>query len=365
MNKTCLIYNFAQHYRENIFRLLDQELSVDFVFGDKYLDVKKMDYSSLSNFKKEVKNIKLIGHLTFQMGVIKLLRLEYKVFIILGDLHSISTWLLLVFAKFTRKDIYLWSHGFYGRESILKKVIKRCFFGLASGTFLYGNYARELMIKAGLDKKKLHVIYNSLNYDVQLPIREKLVLNDIYYTHFNNSYKNLIFVGRLTAEKKLEFILEALSILRSQGYFLNITFVGSGTQIKKLSMLSGQLALNESVWFFGPCYDEEMLAQLIYNADLCVSPGNVGLTAIHSMMYGTPVLTHSQFSMQGPEVEAIEKERTGYFFKNNDLNSLVESIKDWFGLCIDREIIRKNCFQIIDEKYNPHKQLEVFKKVLC
>lgn len=45
--KLCLIYNFAQHYRTSIFKLIDQEYDCDFFFGDSYLNVKKMDYSQL------------------------------------------------------------------------------------------------------------------------------------------------------------------------------------------------------------------------------------------------------------------------------------------------------------------------------
>ena len=45
--KLCILYNFAQHYRSEIFQLLDKEYDCDFYFGDKYLDVKKMDYSLL------------------------------------------------------------------------------------------------------------------------------------------------------------------------------------------------------------------------------------------------------------------------------------------------------------------------------
>ena len=51
-HKICLIYNYAQHYRIGIFKLLDQELSCDFYFGDQMDDVKKLDYSELKNFKK-------------------------------------------------------------------------------------------------------------------------------------------------------------------------------------------------------------------------------------------------------------------------------------------------------------------------
>ena len=71
--KICLIYNYAHHYRTDIFCLLDKEFSIDFVFGDKYLDVKKMDYSLLDNFKKEVKNKVLFKKpIYYQTGVLRL-----------------------------------------------------------------------------------------------------------------------------------------------------------------------------------------------------------------------------------------------------------------------------------------------------
>ena len=56
------------------------------------------------------------------------------------------------------------------------------------------------------------------------------------------------------------------------------------------------LNLQDQIWFYGACYDESKLGELIFNADLCVSPGNVGLTAVHSMGYGTPVITHNNFA---------------------------------------------------------------------
>lgn len=71
--------------------------------------------------------------------------------------------------------------------------------------------------------------------------------------------------------------------------------------------------LANNIWFYGACYDEIKNAALIYNADLCVSPGNVGLTAMHSMVFGTPVITHNDFKWQMPEFEAIEPGKTGDF----------------------------------------------------
>ena len=69
MKKVCIIYNFAQHYRASIFSLMDKEFDCDFVFGDKYLDVKKIDYSLLSNVH-EVRNIDFHG-IKWQVGALK------------------------------------------------------------------------------------------------------------------------------------------------------------------------------------------------------------------------------------------------------------------------------------------------------
>ena len=87
MKKICLIYNYAHHYRTNIFTLMDKELPIYFYFGDKYLDVKKMDYSLLNNFRKEVRNLTFIFKpIYFQVGVLKLLfNRDYKLFLMLGE----------------------------------------------------------------------------------------------------------------------------------------------------------------------------------------------------------------------------------------------------------------------------------------
>ncbi len=361
--RICLIYNFAQHYRTNIFTLMDKELPIDFIFGDKHSDVKKMDYSLLNNFKKEVKNRTFIKKpLTFQSGIIPLLK-DYSTFIMLGDLHCVSTWIMLIMANFSKRKIYLWSHGWYGRESAIKTIIKKVFFSLASGTFLYGNFARQLMIKEGLKESKLHVIYNSLCYDEQIKIRKELRPSTIYRNYFKNDFYNLVFIGRLTDIKRLDLLLMAIAALKLQYINVNLTIIGNGTKKEELTAQSKQLGLKR-VWFYGECYNEKELSDLIYNADLCVSPGNVGLTAIHAMMYGTPVLTHNDFPNQMPEFEAIIDGVTGLFFEYEDSDSLAENIKRWFTIAPERDYVREKCFEVIDTKYNPHVQLETLQKYL-
>jgi glycosyltransferase involved in cell wall biosynthesis len=83
------------------------------------------------------------------------------------------------------------------------------------------------------------------------------------------------------------------------------------------------------------------------------------------MMYGTPVITHNDFTKQGPEFEAIQEGATGAFFKRNDIESMVTCIRQWFEKYPRKtDDLRQNCYKIIDEKYNPHYQIAVFRKFL-
>jgi hypothetical protein len=96
-----------------------------------------------------------------------------------------------------------------------------------------------------------------------------------------------------------------------------------------------------------------------------VSPGNVGLTAIHALSYGTPVITHDDYKHQMPEFEAIVPGKTGAFFIANDLNSLRFEIESWLDLhSVKDEKLIEDCFKIIDNKYNPNFQISVIKSVL-
>lgn len=343
---------------------MDRELPCDFYFGDSRPGkIEPIPYEEFKHFKGEFHNVS-IGPFYWQKGALKLLKSDYTDLITPGDSYCLSTKMMLLFAKRRKKNIYLWTHGAYGDEKGFKKWMCIRSKAKAKGVFLYGEYAKDILIKWGVPESKLHVIYNSLSYDEQLPLRNSIKPSDFYLKHFNNANSNIVFIGRLTAVKKLDQILKAVALLKEKGFLFNVTFIGDGTERRKLELLTNELGLQDCVWFYGACYDEQQIAEFLYNADLCVSPGNVGLTAMHAMTFGCPVISHDNFPMQMPEFEAIEKGKTGDFFKENDINSLAEAIKRWQTNSPDREEIRKACYKVIDEKYNPHVQIETLRNAI-
>ncbi|MGN6602367.1 MAG: glycosyltransferase family 4 protein [Ginsengibacter sp.] len=345
---------------------MDEELRCDFYIGANiFYSIKLMTYETLKGFKKRLKFSSLLGNFYWQEGSVLLSFRGYKHYILTGDPYCISTWVIMVLNKLTFKKTYLWCHGWYGDENWLKKIFKMIFFGLSDKVFLYGEYARDLMVREGFNPKKLVPLYNSLDYNKQVGIRARLRNSNVYKQHFQNSFPVLIFIGRIQAIKKIEHLIQAMVRINEGANKCNLVVVGKDVEGVNLQEMVNSYNLDKFVWFYGPCYNEEIIAELIFNADLCVSPGNVGLTAIHSLVYGTPLLTHGNFKKQMPEFEAIQEGETGGFYKENSIEDLAEKILKWcWGDKPRRSLIREKCYSIIEKKYNPNVQINIIKSTI-
>jgi glycosyltransferase involved in cell wall biosynthesis len=345
---------------------MDEHLRCDFYIGDQtFSPIKLMNYKELKGFKKILPFIKLYKNFYWQKGALNLSWKPYKNYIITGEPYCLSTWFVLFSNKLLRKKSFLWTHGWYGDETFVKKIIKKLFFRLSYKVLLYGDYARNLMIKECFNSDKLVCIYNSLDYDTQLKVRANLNYSSIYKDHFKNGYPVILYIGRIQKTKKIDLLIDALHRLNSNGINCNLIIIGEETDDCNLHEAVSNYQLEDNVWFYGPSYDENILGNLVYNASVSVSPGNVGLTAMHCLIYGLPLITHNNFPNQGPEFESIKPGITGDYFIENSAEALYTKIKYWININNDkRNVVRKSCYEEIKGRYNPHKQIDILKKLL-
>ncbi len=366
VRKICFIGNMASHYRKEIYIEMDSVFDIDWYFGRPFDGIKGMDISMLKNASILEREYEINTNTYSLHGMSELIG-KYQVVIMTGEPAIISTWtLLLRYRLFNRNHkVYFWTHGWYGKEGILKRLVKKIYFKLASGIITYGEYARNLMIAEGFSKEKVWAIHNSLAYSEHVNIRENLKPSNLYPDHFKNNNKVLLFIGRLTKVKRLDLLIEVVSILKERGEFYNLVLIGDGPERHCLEDIVHSRNIEKEVWFYGASYNERDNAELIYNADLCVSPGNIGLTAIHVLTFGTPAATHNDFPYQMPEFEAIQEGLTGFFFKKDDVEDMVFQITHWFSIHKgDREMVRSLCFEEIDEKWNPKFQINLLCNIL-
>lgn len=366
MKRTCFVFNIAPQYVKASYILFDKEFDTRWCFGSNDTNIKEMDHSLL----KDVKVYPTIRHFkSYRLKGISEVAKDKNIgtYILLGEPGCLSMWALpfLIRRHNSSAKIFFWSHGWYGKESKLKVLIKKFFFTKADGVLLYGNYAKNLMIKEGFNKDSLFTIHNCLDYDYQVCLRNKLQPSNIYKDHFGNNYPILIFIGRLTPVKQLDMIIDAVSLLDRKGQQFNVVYVGDGSERERLEKKVYESGLENRVWFYGECYDDKENAELIFNADICVAPGNIGLTSMHSLVFGTPVITHNDFKWQMPEFEAIIPNETGIFFKRNDVGDLALKIEEWYNVKKDkRDEVRLACYKEIDENWTPQFELNVLKKII-
>ncbi len=361
-----MIFPYAAAYREPVYSLLDKEVDCIFHFcSNTDTTLKQMDYNVLNDYRFDIKEKIIHGQWRVFEGMKRIEFEKDDVIVCPGNIRYLSIWSLLLKNKLRKRNrVILWTHGAYGRESRMQFIIKRLFYRLADHVFLYGDYAKDIFLRHHImDERKITVVWNSLDYDKQIKYRTK-ECDNIIQGHFNNDYPTILFIGRLTYEKKLDMLVEALHRLEYRDEYYNCVFIGKGEASEDILRAADKYGLASRVWLYGACYDDEEMFPLLNNADLCVSPGNVGLTAIHVMTYGIPVISHDDYSHQGPEFEAIKEGETGSFYKKDNLDSLVDCISKWFKNAPSKDKVRRNCYSVIDNYYNPHVQVSIIKSIL-
>lgn len=364
--KVCCIFNYAPHYRFPIYSLMDKELCCDFYFGDREKGaIKKLDYSALKGFKKEVKNTWILNTtFIWQYGVWHLIFKKYKYYIITGQPNILSDWVLMILGKILGKKVMVWSHGMKSNPDNKAHWFEINFYRLCHKALLYGNHSRNIMIRRGFKPEKLVCIYNSLDNAKHLQLRKKLTESEILKNHFKNSDPVIVYVGRIQHSKKLEVLVDLVERLNENNKPCNLLFIGKDLKDNRVKEKAKETSISERIWFYGPCYDEALLGSLIYNSNVCISPGPIGLTAIHVLSFGTPAISNDNFYEQMPEHEVIQEGVTGSFFIEDSLQDLYEKTLPWLDVNPEqRTQIRKNCYRVIDERWNPNYQLEVLKMV--
>ncbi len=366
--KLCCVFNYNPLYRWPIFHAMDDEFDCDFFFGDTvHQNIQNFDPNKLRGFRHYIIT-KKIGKrgFVFHKNIKDIFSKQYTHYLLTGNSSYGVNWLVLLYAKLFKIKVYLWTHGIHSSTSSKKgKFVNKLFFKYVDGIFLYGEYAVPYMIDIGCKQEKLHIIHNSLDTNLQTDIYNSISPDDVYSSHFGNHRPNVIYLGRIQKRKKIDELIKAIALCKNAGEFINLTLVGPQEDDDSIFQQVKELKIDNQLWLYGPCYDEEHIAKLLYNADVFVCPSAVGLSCIHSLSYGTPVVTNDDFENQMPEFEAIQEGVTGSFFKNTDVQDLANKITFWIHRNKEEKLItRKAARREILKAWSVDYQINVFKSVL-
>lgn len=372
MQKIVFFSNIFPQYRKNIWIKLLRSCAYDLqifydtkaLYGIESVNPLEIEGNNANLFK--IKNILMFKRVVWQSGVIKkCLKSDFNKAMFLGEMNILSTWIASIICLIKKRKIIYWTHGLYGNEGFIKKYFRLKFLQLADHLLVYENRSKKLLINEGFKTKNISVIYNSLDFETQKKYFQKLesINSKERLRLFKNNYPTIFFLGRLTKQKKIDLLVKSILKLKKTKSNYNLLIIGDGPEKKKLVSLADILINEGQCLFTGEIFDENEISKLIYNSDLCVSPGNIGLTAIHSLSYGIPVATHDDFSTQMPEAESIVNYENGILFKKDSIDDMVDKIQFWFKFN-HKKLPKSKIRFIVDKKYNPNYQIKVFNRIL-
>jgi glycosyltransferase involved in cell wall biosynthesis len=350
------------HYRSGLVRELRRSIHAEYHFfadtQDREGRIPALDFGGSADFIHSPFS-RVLKRIVWQPQAVRIAWSgTYTCCVFMGDAAWLSTWIAAALARLRGRRVLFWTHGWMRRDRGVKKYVRLAFYGLADGLLLYGEQAARIGADLGYSPQKLHVMFNSLDFDAQQALTTKISIADVTALRvrlFGDAETPVVIAtARLTAVKRFDLLIEALDIVNRKFRRTNLLVVGDGPERKHLEVIAASTQVKCA--FVGTCYEESRLAAYFLAANVTVSPGNVGLTCMHSLGYGVPVITHDDPSDQMPEWEAIEIGVTGDVFRKGSVVDLAQKIEKWTRTSFPLDAIRRRCRSAIETKYHPKMQ---------
>ena len=350
-----LIEPVLAHYRRDLYEKFIKSDHCDFkiVGGKDYQGIKSLQndqymtliYTSMGIFKHRFYYLRRSIRYTFSI--------RPDVIICSGvDFHLIHTLIIyFIYHIILRRDFYWWSHGTTGNQGKIGQFMRKFFYRSSSGVFVYSMTGKDNLLSMGVKPNNIQVVNNSINKS-----EYGYLSSDYSYKTPENGTFSILFCGRITKEKKLEVLLQALAYMK-QKYALQLRckIVGGGGY-DFLQKMADELDILDIVDFVGEKYGEELF-KYFQSANIFIYPGGIGLSLLQALSFGLPVITTDNIHLHGPEIELILPGKNGDFFQDGSYKNLAEKIIYWKEkISESEEEIRTECINVIEEKgYLPEK----------
>lgn len=135
--------------------------------------------------------------------------------------------------------------------------------------------------------------------------------------------------ARLSPEKGIEFLINALALLSNRGLTLELRLAGDGPQRETLEKLSAELGVSNNVTFLGNLAERQIVDELT-EADIFVLPSlaeGVPVSLMEAMAIGVPVIATN---IAGTS-ELVEEGKNGILVRPTDAEALANAIANIVG----------------------------------
>ena len=198
----------------------------------------------------------------------------------------------------------------------------------------------------GFPREKIFVAHNS----VALPPTSSVPARPSTF----NLRPYILFVGRLQARKRVDYLLRACAQIDSKP---RLVIVGDGPERVALESMAQETY--PSAEFIGAKHGAE-LKPYFTEADLFVLPGTGGLAVQEAMSYGLPIIVAQGDGTQ----DDLVRKGNGWQIQPDNFDALVSTMKDALSDVARLRRMGEESYRIVKEEINIEKMVETFVNAL-
>lgn len=240
--------------------------------------------------------------------------------------------------------------GFF-RIEYLKKEMLYAYYSAAK-LICVSEHTASLIRQAAPRLKNLYVIPNGVDF-ARFTLRPKAA-----------KPTKLIYIGYLIPHKGVQVLLEALSLLKKEGFGLQLSVVGSGSYLPELKHIRNKLDLVDEVQFLGE-KSATRVAELLCEHDAMVHPSfmeSFGIVLVEALAAGLPVVSTFNGGAEG-----IIDPSVGILVQPRDPLALAKGIKELLARweSYKPEELRAYAEQRFSIASVANQTIELYRSVLC
>lgn len=227
--------------------------------------------------------------------------------------------------------VVLWGHGFSKSEAGWRRRLRDRVGVLADSVMFYNRAAAGRFSEVSGRTDDVFVALNTLD---TAPIsqaeswwRDNPAELDAFKASHAIDGPMILFVSRLLEDNKIDTLFAAAAKLAPDFPSLKIAVVGGGPDRERLQRRAQELGVADRVLMPGPVYEERELAPWFLASSVFCYPVNIGLSILHAMAYGLPVVTSDDIPSHNPEIEALRDHENGMLYDDGSPDDMAAKLR--------------------------------------
>lgn len=300
-----LIYitNLPSFYKINLLNRIASKRDILVIFTHNHSSQRNEDfYNGVRDFKFiSLANKSFIEKIFVLMTLLK--KNSYKKCIISGW-DQLIFWIIILKSPKNKNQVVIESSIYESKISGIKGVLKKMFLNKISKAFVSGKSQANLVLALGFKGEICNTkgvgIFNIIPQPKYKPV---------------SSVVNFIFVGRLSSEKNLKYLIETFNLLPD----LHLNIIGFGPQEHFLKSIA-----KDNIYFHGAVPNQELYLHYQQN-DVFILPSISepwGMVVEEALNNGLPVIVSDKVGC----AEEIVNKFNGIVFETSEIDGLKNAI---------------------------------------